>query len=84
METFFEVLRVPPANPKHIDVVLHYTHHIKMACLGREEGCQNAQKLLLFISQYIILYKTVTFGAQWLSGRVLDSRPRPASLRCGP
>ena len=27
-------------------------------------------------------------GAQWLSGRVLDSRPRvrasPASLRCGP
>ena len=28
------------------------------------------------------------WGAQWLSGRVLDSRPRvrasPASLRCGP
>ena len=43
---------------------------------------------ILKILCYLIVWRITLMGAQWLSGRVLDSRPKvrasPASLRCGP
>ena len=50
-----------------------------------------SEKKIAFLFVLVIVYIDPCKGAQWLSGRVLDSRPKgcwfepsPASLRCGP
>ena len=51
----------------------------------------SAEMFLAFTTKSVDQVQTAPVGAQWLNGRVLDSRPRGrgvralrASLRCGP